>query len=106
MTLHESTFEYLSPTPAQLETMAIARRCAAEYATAIERLLPDGPDKTYLLRKFREVAMWVNISITRQSDGSARITEILTPNEMRARLGLPSIGEEPRPPPSVPFKLS
>ena len=37
-----------------------------------EALIPDGPDKTYMLRKFREVAMWANIAITRNPDGSPR----------------------------------
>lgn len=39
---------------------------------AVDALLPDGPDKTYALRKHREVAMWTNIAITRQPDGSPR----------------------------------
>jgi hypothetical protein len=34
--------------------------------------VPDGPDKTYILRKLREVSMWVNVAITRFSDGAAR----------------------------------
>ena len=72
MTFHASTFEYLKPTDAQIETMAKARGEAASFAKAIDELVPDGPDKTYLLRKFREVAMWINIAITRQPDGSPR----------------------------------
>lgn len=70
--MHNSTFEYLKPTPDQTETMAKFRGDAASFAKTIEALIPDGPDKTYMLRKFREVAMWGNIAITRQPDGSPR----------------------------------
>lgn len=67
-----STFEYLKPTPDQLKQMEEARQRAFVYANAMQVLLPDGPDKTYLLRKFREVAMWANICISRNADGSPR----------------------------------
>lgn len=70
--MHPSAFEYLIPTHEQLETMSKIRREAAGFARAIEDLLPDGPDKTYTLRIFREVAMWANIAITRNPDGSPR----------------------------------
>ena len=30
------------------------------------------PDKTYVLRKLREVAMWANVSLTRHADGAPR----------------------------------
>lgn len=70
--MDESTFEYLKPTDEQMETMAKARAAAKAYAEAIEDLIPGGPDKTYMMRKFREVAMWANIAITRQADGSPR----------------------------------
>lgn len=68
--MHESTFEYLKPTEGQVETMAKVRGDAATFAKTLQALLPDGPDKTYALRKFREVAMWANIAITRQPDGA------------------------------------
>ena len=72
MAMHSSTFEYLKPTDDQLSDMATMRAAAKTYASTIEDTLPDGPDKTYILRKFREVAMWVNISLTRLPDGSPR----------------------------------
>ena len=72
MTLHGSTFEYLKPTDAQLAIMAKARSATAEYASLLDGLLPDGPDKTYILRRVRETAMWINVSITRQADGTPR----------------------------------
>ena len=72
MVLHPTTFEYLKPTEAQIALMAQVRAAGAAYAAALDSLLPEGPDKTYLLRKLREVAMWVNIAITRDPDGSPR----------------------------------
>lgn len=68
-----TTFEYLKPTEEQLKQMEEARQRAFVYANAMEALIPNSPDKTYLLRKFREVAMWANIAITRNPDGSPRI---------------------------------
>ncbi len=70
--MHISTFEYLKPTEDQIKQMAEARQRAIVYENAMSALLLDGPDKTYLLRKFREVAMWANIAITRLPDGSPR----------------------------------
>lgn len=70
--MHKSTFEYLKPTEDQLKTMEIFRSEAASFSKIIEEMIPDGPDKTYMMRKFREVAMWGNIAITRQADGSPR----------------------------------
>ena len=70
--MHPSTFEYLKPTPEQLVQMEQVRLAARIYADALELMLPDGPDKTYTLRKLREVGMWANVAITRQADGSPR----------------------------------
>jgi len=72
MTLHPSTFEHLKPTEKQLLDMGDARAAAADYARALDALVPEGPDKTYILRKLREVAMWANVAITRGTDGSPR----------------------------------
>ena len=72
MTLHSSTFEYLKPTDKQMADMGDARAAAAGYARALEALVPDGPDKTFILRQLREVAMWVNVAISRNADGSPR----------------------------------
>lgn len=72
MSLHPSTFQYLKPTEDQMANMADARDAADHYARALDRLLPEGPDKTYALRKLREIAMWANVSITRHPDGAPR----------------------------------
>lgn len=72
MSLDPSTFQYLKPTDEQMLLMSDARRAAEHYALALDRLLPEGPDKTYALRKLREIAMWANVSITRMPDGKPR----------------------------------
>ena len=72
MSLHKSAFEYLKPTDDQIKHMEICREAAGTYATYLEASLPEGPDKTYVMRKLREVAMWVNVAITRQPDGAPR----------------------------------
>lgn len=72
MPLHESTFEFLKPTEAQIEAMAVVRKAAKDYADILDRMLPEGPDKTYMLRNHRSNAMWANISITRLPDGTPR----------------------------------
>lgn len=38
----------------------------------LEAELPDGPDKTFIIRQHRQTAMWANVSITRQADGAPR----------------------------------
>lgn len=71
--MHSSTFEYLNPTDDQKADMGICRKAAAEFAETVMPIMPDGPDKTYAMRKFREVAMWINIAITRNADGTPRV---------------------------------
>lgn len=73
LTLDPSTFEYLKPTANQLTAMAVIRQKSAEYAHALETVLPDGPDKTYVLRQLRGLAMWANVAITRHPDGAPRV---------------------------------
>jgi hypothetical protein len=73
MTLHTSTFEYLKPTDQQMRDMAFVRGAFAEFTNVIDAHIPDGPDKTYLLRQLRDCAMWANIAITRNPDGSPRV---------------------------------
>lgn len=72
MPLHSTTSQYLKPTDTQLDEMQACRDAHADYIKVLEEHVPDGPDKTYLLRKLREVGMWANIAITRLPDGSPR----------------------------------
>lgn len=70
--MDKSTFEYLKPTDEQLEQMQMARDAASAHARLLIAVLPDGPDKIYVLRLLRTAAMWANIAITRHPDGSPR----------------------------------
>ena len=70
--MHQSTFDYLKPTDRQSAQMNALRTAAKLYATTLERALPEGPDKTYALRKLREVSMWAMVSVTRAADGAPR----------------------------------
>ena len=72
MSLHPATFDYLIPTDDQIKRMAILREAFAGFAVMLEANLPDGPDKTYVLRKLRECAMWANVCVNRNPDGSPR----------------------------------
>lgn len=73
MKLHESTFEYLKPTEAQIQDMAIVRKAAKAFCDVLETTLPDGADKTFVIRAHRSNAMWANVAITRESDGAPRV---------------------------------
>jgi hypothetical protein len=70
--LHNNTFDYLKPTDEQLRIMNMLRFAAKVYSEAIENFVPDGPDKTFVLRNHRTNAMWVNIAVTRLADGTPR----------------------------------
>lgn len=70
--MHSSAFEYLKPTDEQMELMSRLRAAAKAYCDILDALLPDGPDKTYVIRNHRSNAMWVNVAVTRQPDGSPR----------------------------------
>lgn len=72
MSLHPSTFSYLKPTLAQTDAMTEMRHYTAVYADHIDLYVPEGADKTYILRKVREIGMWVNVAITREADGAPR----------------------------------
>ena len=70
--MHHSTYEYLKPTDEQLEKMSMLRAASKLYGDALERLLPEGPDKTFTIRNHRSNAMWANVAITRLPDGTPR----------------------------------
>lgn len=72
MSLHASTYEYLKPTDDQLARMARVRAAAKAYSDILDVELPDGPDKTFVLRAHRSNAMWANVALTRQPDGAPR----------------------------------
>jgi hypothetical protein len=74
MRLHPLTFKFIKPSDEQLNIMDDMRTEAAQFAEAVERSVPDGPDKTYILREFRGLCFWINAAITRNTDGSPRET--------------------------------
>lgn len=71
-TMHPSTFEYLTPTDEQMAIMTRVRAAAKEFADLLEAALPDGPDKTFVLRNHRASVMWAYVAITRHPDGTPR----------------------------------
>ncbi|HLY04882.1 MAG TPA: hypothetical protein VKR31_03955 [Rhizomicrobium sp.] len=70
--MHSSTYSYLIPSEEERDRMNRVRAAAKEYSDTLEGALPDGPDKTYVLRTLRTVAMWACIAITRHPDGTPR----------------------------------
>ena len=72
MALDVSTFADLKPTEDQLKNLHVLRLEFANFAKALSDALPDGPDKTYVLRLVRTAAMWANVAVTRQPDGAPR----------------------------------
>ena len=70
--MHPSTYEYLKPTDQQVEQMASVRAAAKAYNDVLEDALPEGPDKTFVIRAHRSNAMWANVAITRFPDGTPR----------------------------------
>lgn len=69
---HPSTYEYLKPTEDQMERMARVRAAAKVYNDVLDGELPEGPDKTFVIRQHRSTAMWANVAITRLADGTPR----------------------------------
>jgi len=70
--MHDSTYEFLKPTDEQIAQMAVVRAAAKAYGAILDAALPDGPDKTFIIRAHRSNAMWANVAITRNPDGSPR----------------------------------
>jgi hypothetical protein len=70
--MHPSTYEFLKPTDEQITQMATVRQAARVYSDVLEASLPDGPDKTFVIRAHRSNAMWANVAITRLPDGTPR----------------------------------
>jgi len=70
--LHKSVFAFLQPTDDQAVAMNACRAASMDYATVLDKQVPEGPDKTYLMRRLREISMWANVAITRHTDGAPR----------------------------------
>jgi hypothetical protein len=72
LSFHATLFDYLKPTDNQLQVMANVRAEFRLFAESLDHAIPDGPDKTFLMRQLRDCAMWANVAITRNADGSPR----------------------------------
>lgn len=72
MTLSNDAFEYLAPSPEQLVELQQMRAVFSQFCTIIDQMLPEGPDKTFVLRQLRTASMWANVALTRNADGSPR----------------------------------
>ena len=72
MSMHASTYEFLKPSAEQHASMTKVRDAAKAYSEILEAELPDGPDKTFVIRNHRSNAMWANVAITRLPDGTPR----------------------------------
>lgn len=72
MSLHPSAFLYLRPTDEQAKVMEEVRELFTATAMKLDELLPDGPDKTYMMRQLRDCGMWALVGISRHPDGSPR----------------------------------
>lgn len=55
-----------------MATMERVRLSFTSFASVLMSMLPDGPDKTFILRELRTLAMWSNVTITRLPDGTPR----------------------------------
>lgn len=75
MKTHASTYEYLKPTDDQIARMGRVRAAAKVFNDVLDAELPDGPDKTFVIRSHRSNAMWANVAVTRQADGTPREAE-------------------------------
>lgn len=70
--MHPTTFEYLKPNDEQIGRMARLRAAAKTFCDILETELPDGPDKTFIIRAHRANAMWANVAVTRHANGDPR----------------------------------
>jgi hypothetical protein len=70
--MHDRTYHYHEPSDDQIQRMERLRAAAKAYSDVLERELPEGPDKTFVLRNHRTTALWVNVCVTRLPDGSPR----------------------------------
>jgi hypothetical protein len=72
MSVDLRAFDYLTPSPEERESMERLRTAAKNYAMAIITEVESGPDRTYILRQLRSLAMWANVAVTRNPDGTPR----------------------------------
>jgi hypothetical protein len=59
----ERAFTYQAPTPDHVDRLKIIRNEARAFAEKLQRLVPDGREKSVAITKLREVVMWANAGI-------------------------------------------
>ena len=80
---HPHVFTSVLPSEAQkarMDTMSTAFLGLLSY---IHQHVPEGPDRTYVIRKVRETAMWCNVAIMRNPDGSPRSDDDVLPDPVQ-----------------------
>jgi hypothetical protein len=70
--IRDDIFDNFTPTFEQADRMRQLRDAAKTYMEAILDLVPEGNDKKLAVLKLRECAMWANVAVTRNEDGSPR----------------------------------
>jgi hypothetical protein len=72
MDLHPHAFDSIKPTEAQLLAMQKVRDGAKEFYELLDRVVPDGPDKTFVVRQLMGLVMWANRAVMHRPDGAPR----------------------------------
>jgi hypothetical protein len=70
--IRDDIFDNFTPTMEQADRMHQLRNAAKNYMEEILHLVPEGNDKKVAILKLRECAMWANVAVTRNEDGSPR----------------------------------
>lgn len=66
----DELFTYHSPTPEQIEKLALVRNTARELADVIVMACPRSADRSAAIRKLRDAVMTANASIVLQPVGN------------------------------------
>lgn len=69
---HHSVFEPLELSDEQENVSEKIRLATAAYAAMLDLYLPPGPDKTFIMRELRTLAMWSAQALIRFADGTPR----------------------------------
>jgi hypothetical protein len=75
--------------------MSSVRANFTSVAFFIDAALPEGPEKTYIMRHLRGCAMWANVALTRNPDGSPR-RELPVPQSNKSIVVEPKTAHLPR----------
>jgi hypothetical protein len=75
--MHAETFNPVTVTPAQAEKHKRLSAAAWAYLDAIEADVPEGPDRTFILRNHRTTALWAAEAVMKLPDGTPRTDPVL-----------------------------